>query len=140
EPAAPVRRTPTQAPLNRHAGAVVMLVEDDDDVRASAAAMLEKLGLTVLEARDGAAALTLLEARADTALLFTDVGLPGKWNGRQLAEEAVRRVPTLKVLYTSGYARNAIVHSGRLDAGVQLLSKPYTFGDLTAKVIAVLDG
>jgi DNA-binding response OmpR family regulator len=69
-----------------------------------------------------------------------DVGLPGGMNGRQLADEALRRRSQLKVLFTSGYARNAIVHHGRLDPGVELLSKPFTFALLGGRVRRLLDG
>ena len=84
--------------------------------------------------------LRLLDSRREIALLFTDVGLPGGMNGRQLADEARRRRPGLKVLFTTGYARNAIVHHGRLDPGVQLITKPFTFAGLAAKFRQVLDG
>jgi CheY-like chemotaxis protein len=73
-------------------------------------------------------------------LLFSDVGLPGGMNGRQLVDEAVRRRPALKVLFTTGYARNAIVHHGRLDPGVELITKPFTYTSLAAKLRALLDG
>ena len=73
-------------------------------------------------------------------MLFTDVVLPGGMNGRQLADEAMRRRPGLKVLFTTGYTRNAIVHHGRLDAGVEMIGKPFTFADLSARVRALLDG
>ncbi|HLH50476.1 MAG TPA: response regulator, partial [Roseiarcus sp.] len=90
-------------------------------------------------APDGEAALRALQTRLDVTLLFTDVGLPGRLNGRQLAEEARRRKPGLKVLFTTGYARNAIVHEGRLDPGVQLITKPFTYAALAAKLRDVLD-
>jgi CheY-like chemotaxis protein len=72
--------------------------------------------------------------------LFTDVGLPGGFNGRQLADEAQRRWPGLKVLFTTGYARNAIIHQGRLDPDVELLAKPFTYAALAQKARQVLDG
>jgi DNA-binding response OmpR family regulator len=72
-------------------------------------------------------------------LLSTDVVMPGGMNGRHLADEAVRRRPDLKVLFTTGYTRNAIVHHGRLDAGVEMISKPFSFGELSARMRAVLD-
>jgi CheY-like chemotaxis protein len=72
-------------------------------------------------------------------LLFTDIIMPGGMNGRQLADEAKRRRPDLKVLFTTGYARNAIVHHGRLDPGVEMIGKPFSFEDLGAKVRALLD-
>jgi len=75
----------------------------------------------------------------DVQLLFTDMGLPGGLNGRELADEARRRRPRLRVLFTSGYARDAIVHHGRLDPGVDLLAKPFTFEALAAKVREIVD-
>ena len=72
-------------------------------------------------------------------LLFTDIGLPGGMNGRQLADEARKRRPNLRVLFTTAYARNAIVHDGRLDPGVELLPKPYTQSALAAKVRDIID-
>jgi signal transduction histidine kinase len=99
----------------------VLLVEDDPGVREYSAEILRDLGYTVIEAKDGPAALRQIERNETIDLLFTDIGLPGM-NGRELADEAVRRRPKLKVLYTSAYARNAIVHHGRLDPGVHLIT------------------
>jgi CheY-like chemotaxis protein len=101
--------------------------------------MLRELGYSVLDAPDARSALHIIDATRQIALLFTDIGLPGGTNGRQLADEAVRRRPALKVLFTSGYARDAIVHHDRLDPGVQLITKPFAFGALAAKIRAVLD-
>jgi PAS domain S-box-containing protein len=117
----------------------VLVVEDDQALRGYTTETLSELGYKVLEARDGATALQALE-RNHVDLLFTDVVMPGGMNGRQLADEALRRRPGLKVLFTTGYTRNAIVHHGRLDAGVHMIGKPFSFGDLSAKVRAVLDG
>jgi CheY-like chemotaxis protein len=117
----------------------VLVVEDEDDVRAYSCETLRDLGYDVLEAPDGMVALRILEERPEVALLFTDVGLPGKFNGRQLADEAKRRRPELRVLFTTGYARNAIVHDGRLDPGVQLLTKPFTYDALASKLRDLLD-
>jgi CheY-like chemotaxis protein len=88
------------------------------------------LGYTTLEAANAAEALTIIDTAAVVDLLFTDVIMPGTMNGRQLVEEALRRKPSLKVLYTSGYTENAIVHHGRLDSGVLLLAKPYRKSEL----------
>ena len=93
----------------------------------------------MLEAENGRAGLQLLEAHPEICVLFTDVGLPGGMNGRQLAEEARRRRPDLKVLFTTGYARNAIVHDGRLDPGVELITKPFTQAALAAKLRDIID-
>ena len=119
---------------------LVLVVEDDEDVRAHAVSILTELGYPVLEVGDGPSALRELEAHRDVRLLFTDVGLPGGLNGRQLVDEARRRRPDLLVLYTTGYARNAIVHQGRLDPGVELITKPFTFSSLATKVNAVFEG
>ena len=116
----------------------VLLVEDHADVREYAIRALEHLGYGVLSADDAEHGLATLAAHAEVALLFTDVGLPGR-NGRLLAEEARRVRPGLKVLYTTGYARDAIVHQGILDSGVHLLPKPYTIETLARKLRAVLD-
>jgi CheY-like chemotaxis protein len=108
----------------------VLAVEDDILVRDFVAAQLCSLGYQVLTAGNAAEALAVIESGADLDLLFTDVIMPGSMNGRQLADEARRRRPSLKVLFTSGYTENAIVHHGRLDPGVLLLSKPYRKSDL----------
>jgi signal transduction histidine kinase/CheY-like chemotaxis protein len=116
----------------------ILVVEDDEDVRATSVESLRQLGYRVLDAPDGAAALRLLEREPGVQLLFTDVGLPGGMNGRRLAEEARRRRPDLRVLFTTGYARDAIVHQGRLDPGIELIVKPYTYAALAAKIRAVM--
>ena len=82
--------------------------------------------------------MELLEAEKDVRLLFTDVGLPGGRNGRQLADEARRRRPDLLVLFTTGYTRNAIIHQGRLDPGAELIGKPFTYATLVAKIQRLL--
>jgi CheY-like chemotaxis protein len=117
----------------------VLLVDDDAIVRETVAAMLEDFGFTVLKASGGAEALAMLEQGTAIDLLLTDVVMPGAISGRELAERAVQVVPGLKVLFTSGYTENAIVHNGRLDPGVELLSKPYGREQLAAKVRRVLD-
>lgn len=117
----------------------ILLVEDHEDLRIYSAGVLRELGYQVLEAANGRAALDLLQSHNDVALLFTDVVMPEGIDGRQLAEEAVRRRPGIKVLYTTGYTRNAIVHNGRLDPGVNLISKPFTYRELAAKVRRLLD-
>jgi signal transduction histidine kinase len=121
------------------AGEIILAVEDDPDVRAHTTGALRELGYQVLEAANGKIALDILEANPPVDLLFTDVGLPGGMNGRQLAEAARRLRPELNVLFTTGYARNAIVHDGRLDPGVQLLTKPFTFVALSQKLRDMLD-
>jgi CheY-like chemotaxis protein len=117
---------------------VVLLVEDDEMVRMYAHHLLEDLGYRVLSASNGPEALEVLAKNTDVRLLFTDVIMPGGMNGRQLADAACKLRPSLKVLYTSGYTENAIVHHGRLDPGVILLSKPYQRKDLVTKLRQVL--
>jgi PAS domain S-box-containing protein len=117
----------------------VLIVEDDDDVRRYAVGMFQELGFGVLEAADGGAALRILEARPEIRFMFTDVGLPGDYNGKELADEARRRRPYLKVLYTTGYARTDILRQGRLDANALVVTKPFTFDEFSAKVRAVFD-
>jgi PAS domain S-box-containing protein len=137
----PVEVVPERPPQPaRTPGETVLLVEDDEDVRSYSADILRSLGYRVIEAPDGPTALRLLDAESELRLLFTDVGLPGGLNGRQLADEAKRRRPDLKVLFTTGYARNAIVHQGRLDPGVELIVKPFTASSLAAKIQQVLHG
>ncbi len=122
------------------AGRTVLVVEDDAMVRDFAVTALEEGGCRVLAAADGPAALAMLEANPEIALLFTDVVLTGPMNGRQLANALLERRPDLPVLFTTGYTRNAIIHHGRLDEGVQLLGKPYSAAALVAKVMSMLDG
>ncbi len=116
------------------AGPVVLVVEDDPVVREFAVAACRECGCTVHEAGDGDQALRVLEKHGDIALLFTDVGLPGGMNGRQLAGLAVARRPDLKVLYMTGYTANAIVHHGIIDASVNFLGKPFSVSALAAKI------
>jgi two-component system NtrC family sensor kinase len=117
----------------------ILLVEDDEKVNQFGSEILTELGYTVLSARDGQHALEIVAEYRGINLLFTDVVLPGGMNGRQLADEARKLIPNLTVLYTTGYTRNAIVHHGRLDPGVDVLMKPYTFDALARKVRQVLD-
>jgi CheY-like chemotaxis protein len=120
-------------------GETILVVEDEAGVRRFAVEMLQELGYRVLDAPDGASGLRMLDAHPEITLLFTDVGLPGGMNGRRMADEALRRRPDLKVLFTSGYTGDAIVHHGRLDPDVQLIVKPFTFDGLATKLRRVLD-
>ncbi|HSU05417.1 MAG TPA: ATP-binding protein [Acetobacteraceae bacterium] len=132
-------RAPAAAAVPRGSGETVLVVEDESGVRGYVIETLTELGYRVLAAADASAGLRLLNEHHGTKLLFTDVVLPGGMNGRQLADEARRRNRGLKVLFTSGYARDAIVHNGRLDPDVQLIMKPFAFASLAAKVRGVLD-
>jgi CheY-like chemotaxis protein len=119
-------------------GATILVVEDEAVVRNFSTEVLRELGFNVLEASDGVAALGVMKNHPEVRLLFADIGLPGGMNGRQLADEAVRRRPGLKVLLTTGYTQNAVVHNGRLDSGVELLVKPFTYETLAARMKEML--
>ncbi|WP_245303469.1 ATP-binding protein [Pseudorhodoplanes sinuspersici] len=135
---------PTEPAAERKNGAddrpdQILLVEDDEEVNHFSSEVLREDGYHVISTHDAAAGLRLLDANPDIKLLFTDVVLPGGMNGRQLADEALRRRPNLRVLFTTGYTRNAIIHHGRLDADVDLLTKPFTSEALAKKVRQILD-
>jgi PAS domain S-box-containing protein len=118
----------------------VLVVEDDPLVRRYVMTQIESLGYTTLEAANATDALHVIDNGADIDLLFTDVIMPGHMNGRQLVDEALKRRPGLKTLYTSGYTENAIVHHGRLDSGVLLLAKPYRKSELARMIRLALGG
>jgi PAS domain S-box-containing protein len=113
---------------------VVLIVEDDALVRKYVVTQIQSLGYITLEAGNAAEALKIIDTADTIDLLFTDVIMPGSMNGRQLVDEALKRRPSLKTLYTSGYTENAIVHHGRLDSGVLLLAKPYRKSDLARMI------
>ena len=121
-------------------GEQILLVEDDDLVRSYVHNQLQQLGYQVIAASSGPAALAIIQQQPDIDLLFTDVVMPGGMSGRELGDAARQLRPQLKILYTSGYSEQAIVHQGRLDPGVTLLSKPYRRADLAQKIRDVLDG
>ncbi|MEH2625886.1 PAS domain S-box-containing protein [Bradyrhizobium sp. AZCC 1719] len=112
----------------------VLVVEDDALVRRYVMTQIESLGYTTLEAANASDALRIIDDVSNVDLLFTDVIMPGIMNGRQLVDEALKRRPGLKTLYTSGYTENAIVHHGRLDSGVLLLAKPYRKSELARMI------
>jgi PAS domain S-box-containing protein len=117
----------------------ILVVEDDTLVRNYVVTQIRSLGYTTLEASNAAEALAAIGSGAAIDLLFTDVIMPGPMNGRLLVDEAVKRRPSLKILYTSGYTENAIVHHGRLDSGVLLLAKPYRKPELAKMIRMALD-
>lgn len=112
----------------------ILVAEDDEHVRSTVVEMLQQLGYKVFAASDGEQALALIQSGVKIDLLFTDVVMPGPLRSPDLARRARELVPGLAVLFTSGYTRNAIVHGGRLDPGVELLAKPYAREDLARKV------
>jgi signal transduction histidine kinase/CheY-like chemotaxis protein len=136
----PAVRAPvaTETPTSKGAE-MILVVEDDEDVRRYTTASLRELGYRVLEADTGAAALEIIKCEPDLRLLFTDLGLPGDLDGRALAERARQKRPMLKVLLTTAYAGGALVHDGRLDADVELLPKPFSYVDLSQRVRQLLD-
>ncbi len=116
----------------------ILVAEDDEGVRTTVVDMLRELGYNVLKAPDAASALAIIESGIAIDLLFTDVIMPGSLKSADLARQAKERLPAIAVLFTSGYTENSIVHGGRLDPGVQLLSKPYTREQLARKIRHVL--
>jgi CheY-like chemotaxis protein len=118
----------------------VLVVEDESDVLTTAAAMLRSLGYGVIEALDGPAALAALQRAGRVDLLFTDVILPKGMSGRDLARLAQAHQPDLKVVYTSGYNENVVVHDGVVDEGITLVRKPYFKKDLAAAIDRVMQG
>jgi PAS domain S-box-containing protein len=138
-PVPQVEEVPT-LPLPSARGETILVVEDEEMVRDFSISVLEDAGYRVLSAEDGPSALELLHRHRDQiALLFTDVVLTGPMNGRKIADEALKLRPDLKVLFTTGYTRNAIIHHGRLDEGVHLITKPFAAASLTERVRRLLD-
>ncbi|GGD43756.1 PAS domain S-box protein [Aureimonas glaciei] len=117
---------------------LVLVVEDDETVRRMTLDAFQEIGYRTLEADGAGEALRLLELHPSVDLLFTDIVMP-EVDGRRLADEALKRRPDLKVVFTTGYTRNAVVHNGVLDAGVDLLTKPFTLEELLDKVRSVLE-
>ena len=115
------------------------MVEDDADVRAHTCEVLAELGYAVSAVADGPAAVEVLAGGARLDLIFTDVVLAGPMNGRDIAHEVLRLRPSLPVLFTSGYARDAIVAQGRLEEGVELLAKPFSMPMLACRLRDLID-
>jgi CheY-like chemotaxis protein len=117
----------------------ILVAEDDEGVRATVVELLQELGYKVLKAPDAAAALSIIQSGIPIDLLFTDVVMPGPLKSVDLAKKVSKTMPGMGVLFTSGYTENSIVHGGRLDAGVQLLSKPYSREQLARKIRSAID-
>jgi PAS domain S-box-containing protein len=117
----------------------ILVAEDDEGVRATVVEMLQDLGYRVLKASDASSAFAIIESGISIDMLFTDVVMPGPLKSAELARKAKERLPSLAILFTSGYTENSIVHGGRLDPGVQLLSKPYTREALARKIRHLLN-
>ena len=116
------------------ASAVVMVVDDEDAVRVLIVEVLTDLGYTIVEAADGPSGLHILESTGRIDLLLTDVGLPGGMNGRQLADVARQRRPSLKVLFITGYAEGMAIGKGQLDQGMQVMTKPFAVNTLVTRI------
>jgi CheY-like chemotaxis protein len=128
---------PADTPM-RGAGETVLVVDDEASIRFLVVDALEDQGYGVIEAEDGASGLAILDSDTRIDLLITDVGLPGGMNGRQLADAARVKRPDLKVLFITGYAENAVLNSGHLQPGMQILTKPFAMETLVARVRAVI--
>ncbi|TYL86336.1 ATP-binding protein [Bradyrhizobium cytisi] len=137
---AAARTGPVAAPAPARGRETILVVEDDPLVQGYVIAQLGSLGYRTLTASDGASALALVDQGVSFDLLFTDIIMPGGMNGRELAEAVRLRRPRVRVLYTSGYTDNTIVHEGHLDPGVALLQKPYRKTDLSQKIREMLAG
>ncbi|SFO81604.1 PAS domain S-box-containing protein [Bradyrhizobium sp. Ghvi] len=132
--------TAIAAPQAEGGAETIFIVEDDALVRNFVTAQLQSLGYNTVAAADSKAALELIDAGQAFDLLFTDIVIPGGMSGRELADEIAKRRPGVKVLYTSGYTDNAIVHHGKLDDGVLLLTKPYRRNQLAEMIRKALGG
>ncbi|HVY88966.1 MAG TPA: CHASE3 domain-containing protein [Hyphomonadaceae bacterium] len=133
------RNESATGPQRGSAETIILVVEDDDRVRLAAVESLRELGYTVVHANGATRALEIIDQTPRIDLLFTDVVMP-ETNGRQLADKARAKRPDLKVLFTTGYTQNAVVHNGILDPGVSMLQKPFSIEALAAKVHAALNG
>jgi signal transduction histidine kinase/ActR/RegA family two-component response regulator len=122
----------------RGSGETILVVEDDEEVRRTSVEALRDIGYQVLEAGDAMEGVRLIVDRGDIDLLFTDIGLPGGVNGRALADAALSAQPGVRVLFTTGYARNAMLHNGMLDHDVHFIAKPFNLDALAAKIREVL--
>jgi len=122
------------------AGETVLVIDDEPTVRMLIVEVLEEAGYRALEAEDGPSGLKILESDARIDLLITDVGLPGGMNGRQVADAARVVRPDLKVLFVTGYAENAAVGNGHLEAGMDVLTKPFVMADLADKITEMIEG
>jgi CheY-like chemotaxis protein len=121
-------------------GETVLVIDDEATVRMLVVEVLEEAGYRALEAEDGPSGLKILQSDARIDLLITDVGLPGGLNGRQVADAARRSRPELKVLFITGYAENAAVGNGHLEAGMSVVTKPFALADLAARISEMIEG
>jgi CheY-like chemotaxis protein len=140
----PATTGPAEPPAERvsypcaESGEAILIVEDDVLLRSCVITQVQSLGYRTFAAGNAGEALTIIDSGEKIDLLFTDVIMPGALDGRQLAVEALHRRPSLRVLFTSGYAANALVHGGRADAGIVLLAKPYRRAELAKMIRSAL--
>ena len=120
-------------------GETVLVIDDEPTIRQLVVEVLEEAGYVVIEAGDGPAGLQILRSDTRIDLLISDVGLPGGLNGRQIADAARATRPALKVLFITGYAENAVVGNGHLDAGMQIITKPFAVAAFTRKVREMIE-
>jgi CheY-like chemotaxis protein len=136
----PIAESPMAIDVPRgKSGETILVVEDEDDVRSHTVASLRELGYRVFEANDAASALEILGREPDISLLFTDLGLPGGMDGRVLANRARTSRASLRILITTAYAASTLVHEGRLDTEIELLSKPFSHSALATRIRELLD-
>jgi len=121
------------------AGETVLVVDDEPTVRMLVIEVLEELGYAAIEAADGAAGLKILRSGQRIDLLVSDVGLPGGMNGRQMADAGREGRPDLKVLFITGYAENAVIGNGQLDAGMHVMTKPFAMEALAARIRELIE-
>lgn len=117
-----------------------MVIDDEESIRILISDVLEEAGYRILEAQDGPTGLKILQSDARIDLLITDVGLPGGFNGRQVADAARRTRPDLKVLSVTGYADNAVVGNGHLEPGMEVITKPFPMTALALRVREIIEG
>ncbi|MCH8348132.1 MAG: response regulator, partial [Proteobacteria bacterium] len=126
--------------LTKQEEGLILLVEDDHEVRTFVSRALKVKGYTVLDAEHGLEALKIMDRGLDIDLLLTDIVLPGGMDGREVAKEFATRYPRAKILYSSGYTGKTLTEGGRLPDGVELLSKPYDPSELFDRISALLKG
>ena len=131
-------QTRTPAPPGANAGDTVLVVDDEPTVRMLVTDVLHGLGYATIEAADGGSAIRALQSNARIDLLITDVGLPGGLNGRQVADGGRTLRPDLRVLFITGYAENAVLSHGRIDVGMQVMTKPFAMEGLASRIQSLL--
>jgi len=126
------------APAPTAGGETVLVIDDEPLVRMLVVDVLEELGYTAIEAGDGPSGMKIIQSDARIDLLVTDVGLPNGMNGRQVADAARVLRPGLKILFVTGYAEKAVLNHGHLDAGMQVLTKPFNMDDLARRITTIV--